>query len=188
MYVLNRIIDNDMSGLDHSKIDKAEMADQLESYQISLDGAVYTIPASYAAFTENGWNVEGVESQTLEPKKYCSAHLEKGEMKVWIEIYNPSDQDRRITDCVISQVEVQLYYGFKYLILPGNFIFEERTTVQDIIGRYGEPYETLERDNATMLTYWNQDNDGGYVVFDIMKEDGEFGPSFNSVKFRNTGD
>ena len=49
------------------------LSDDLYSFQLMLDGELYTFPMSYEDFTAMGWEYQGDENEQLSPNQYTVA-------------------------------------------------------------------------------------------------------------------
>ena len=183
VYIANRHVENDQAKRYRSTIDKVDISDELESCQVYIDGHVFTDPFSFTEFKENGWRIsDGFLEQSVEPKNIRSSiWFDKGDNKIETTVYNPSEQKQPAKVCLITKVKLELIHDIKYYILPGNFIFDRFTTMQDLIDQYGQPDERDEQEDYIRITYLPKNGGQNSVEFVIAKEDGHFSPTFSTI-------
>lgn len=171
---------------DYSDVAATDIADDLDSFQFAVDGQVFTVPFKVTELTEKGWELRG-ENGVLKPDYYAMGRVfGKGDAEIWSYIYNPTDREILYSEGVVARVELQFSHGFQYIILPGNFIFDKFTTVQEIIDQYGEPFEIKNGESSTTLSYKRGPyNIYQYIEFEIALDDGYLPPTHNRVTFVN---
>lgn len=153
-----------------------EISDDIFSGQIAFDGHVYTIPCAFSEFTENGWEFD-FEDATAEANYYIPYQtISKGDMEINIGLYNKTSETLHYSDCAVRGVYV-IPMECAQVILPGNFVFDKNTTVDDIIAQYGEPTEKYDTDNYISLTY--EKDIYQHVSFQIFKSASELDSSYN---------
>lgn len=145
-----------------------------ESFQVSLDGNIITLPALYKDFTALGWECDiDVNEETLKPGFIMvgNASLRKGDTSLsGANFINLSDQELPLSECYV--------YGFSFaydskgavdtsVVFPGGLHIG--STVDDIIAAYGDPTETDDsRSTVTKLIY--QYGEGNEITFEIDKK------------------
>ena len=149
-----------------------ELSSDPESFQVSLDGNIITLPALYSDFAELGWECDSIEGETLQPGFIMvgNASLRKGDTSLsGVNFINLSDQELPLSECYV--------YGFAFaydtkgavetsVVLPGGLHIG--STIDDITAAYGEPTEIDDsRSSVTKLIY--QFSDNNQITFEIDK-------------------
>ncbi|MDR3072662.1 MAG: hypothetical protein LBU41_04140 [Clostridiales Family XIII bacterium] len=152
-----------------------------DSFQISLDGNVLTLPALYSDFVALGWESEDIDDQTLKPgfMTIGNTSLDKGDARLaGANFINLGDKEAPLSECHVYGVSF-IYSKWNALgtsfVLPGGL--HVASTLDEIIAAYGEP---TERDDSvartTKLTYrFDEDK---YIRFEI---DNEYAPFGNQI-------
>ncbi len=171
--------DDDTSGDDTSSeevsnstpvnVDDIDIADKWDSWQIAVDGDVYTIPCDLSEFKKNGWELKNSDG-TLKSNQYTliGQTLKKGDLSISAQLVNMTDNEVAIADCQVGSVKVTLDDNVS-AVLPGGIVFDKNLTVEDVKAKYGEPDDITESEKSVTLTY-----DGGYymeVEFCFYNED-----------------
>ena len=176
-YVLNRTFEKDLSILDRSKIQKVDIADELDSCQVWIEGNLCTVPMKFNEFTDYGWKV----------KEDSSISYVKNDTEIWIGTNDPDNTTPPQDDSLITEFYISLRSGAELVILPGNFIFDKRTTVEEIIDQYGQPYELQDFGNSYHLHYKLNQSGSSFVTFFIAREDNAaISPEERTVIIRKT--
>lgn len=126
-------------------------SNDLFSFQISIDGNTYTLPCAYSEFAANGWELDGEDGTLKSNTQLIAQKLKNGDKSIMVSIYNSTSEAINYSDGAVTKVKVSLECANP--VLPGNFVFDENTTVDDVIAKYGEPNEQYDTDNGVVLTY-----------------------------------
>ncbi len=161
-HMINRIIENDQSILDRTKIPKVDIANGLESCQVYLEGNLYTLPMTFGEFTSHGWKV----------KENSYTSYVKDDKELWIGMKTAEELRQPRNDSLITELWIRFDNGFEYAILPGNFIFDKQTTAQEVIAQYGQPDEPIYDYYTHYELIYNLDESGSrYVRFSLSRPD-----------------
>lgn len=165
-------------------VEDIDIADKLDSYQIAIDGDVYTIPCDVAEFEKNGWKL-GNSDATLKKNQYTliTQAMKKGDLLISVRIINLSDNEVKLADAQVGEVQVAVLDNVS-TVLPGGFVFDQNTTVDDVKAKYGEPTDVIDDDDYVKLKY----KGGSYktVTFHFYKPESNM-TKYNSVSVENFG-
>jgi len=149
------------------------LSSEPDSFQISLDGNILTLPVLYSDFAALGWTSDDIDGETLKPGFIMvgNASLEKGDATLsGVSFINLSDKEMPLSECHV--------YGLAFaysttgavstsFVLPGGLHIG--STIDDIIAAYGEPTEKDDSsDSKTYLKY--KFGDYNYISFEIDKK------------------
>lgn len=151
----------------------ADLSSDPESFQVSLDGNIITLPALYSDFTALGWECDvNTDEETLKSgfMMVGNASLRKGDASLsGVNFINLSDQELPLSECYVCG------FSFAYdsksavaasVVFPGGLHIG--STIDDITAAYGEPTETDDsRSTATKLIY--KFGDYNEITFEIDK-------------------
>ncbi len=165
-------------------VEDIDIADKLDSYQIAIDGHVYTIPCDVAEFEKNGWKLGNADT-TLKKNQYTliTQAMKKGDMMISVRIINLSDNELKLADAQVGEVQVAVLDNVS-TVLPGGFIFDQNTTADDVKAKYGEPTDVVDDDDYVQLKY-----KGGYyktITFHFYKPESNM-TKYNKVSVENFG-
>lgn len=135
----------DSSGKPPAELDltpSAALSDDIYSFQIQLDGDVYTVPFPLQQLLDSGWEVDVDLTEVYEPLTYGTLVARKWGMIKGLHVLNNS-----LTDSLpLSDLEVG---GFDTtvedaeaglsVVLPGGITFG--ATYDEVVAAYGEPDE-----------------------------------------------
>lgn len=159
----------------------AQIAEDLFSWQVTIDGIVYTLPCDVSEFEKNGWKLEG--EGTLEKNRYTFIDIEKGEDAITVFLQNKTDKVLDYAKCPVVGVDVTLWKlkSDISVVFPGNLVVSKKLTKEEIIEKYGQPTEESDSDATYSMTYKYQNE--AYKKWDILfsKDDGEV----NSIEYKN---
>ncbi|MCL2528794.1 MAG: hypothetical protein FWE41_00415 [Coriobacteriia bacterium] len=158
-----------------------------DSFQVSLNGDLITLPALYSDFAALGWTTDRIDGETLKPGYYTigSISLKKGDTSLnSIRFINLSDTELPLSECYV--------YGFAFsydrkgavetsVVLPGGLHIG--STIDEIIAAYGEPTETAESGSRKIKLTYNFGN-GNLIEFAI---DTEQPPLNNEIRIYKRG-
>jgi hypothetical protein len=131
-----------------------DLSADLYSFQFSLNGVEYTLPCAYSVFAENGWSLDGIDGETLEPDQYTfSDKMFNGDMLVMASLVNTDSEVLPMEKCNVGKISVDSYQAEKgvKLILPNNIAVG--SAYDDVIAAYGEPTDKSDLGPITGLTY-----------------------------------
>lgn len=149
-----------------------ELSSDPESFQVSLDGNIITLPVLYTDLAALGWECDSIDGETLKPGFIMvgNASLRKGNTSLsGANFINLSDQELPLSECYV--------YGFSFaydskgavetsVVFPGGLHIG--STVEEIIAAYGEPTEIDDsRSTVTKLLY--EFGDYNKITFEIDK-------------------
>ncbi len=142
----------DVSSAPSVNVDDIDISDDWKSWQIALDGVVYTIPCDVSEFEKNGWTLDG-KDESLEPNHYTLAQkLYKGDNYIYVQVLNETSKTITTGEGKISQVDVDGDDDVS-LVLPGGLVFDKNLTVETIKAKYGEPTSEYVYDDWVALIY-----------------------------------
>lgn len=142
-----------------SKVEKNESSsqksDDLYSFEITLNGKVYTLPADYSEFEKNGWNFDSINSdKKVAPNQYTLGEVMKnGKAQVYAKLVNTEKDELPLKQCKIGGIKLDSFdskYGAT-LVLPKGISFN--STKDDVINAYGNPTRSNELDTQIYMTY-----------------------------------
>ena len=131
-----------------------DLSDDLYSFQFSLNGTVYTLPCAYSLFADNGWSIEGIDGETLEPDQYTfSQNMDNGDMLIMASLVNTNTDVLPMEECNVGNISVDNYQAEKgvKLVLPKNIAVG--SAYDDVVAAYGEPTDKSDLGPITALTY-----------------------------------
>ena len=158
------------------------IADDIFSYQIGLEGVVYTVPCKVTDLTDNGWYC--TEGDPIEAGKNDTMVIfsHGGVMQIACTVTNHTSDTIARKDGIITNLHAEVKDDMT-VTLPGHFVFSATTTVEDIIAQYGEPVKQDDLDNFIMLYYVTQYDKE--IRFAIYKKNSDYTMN-DSVTIRNT--
>ncbi len=170
--------DNDLSLLDRSKIQKVDIADELDSCQVWIEGNLCAVPMKFNEFTQYGWKV----------KEDSYGTYVKNDKELWIGMKTTGELKQPHEDSLITEFYIRFDNGFEYVILPGNFIFDKQTTAQEVINQYGQPDEPIYNYyNGYELIYHLNESGSSFIRFSIPRPDNaDTRPEYHTVIIRKT--
>lgn len=135
----------------------AVLSDDPYSFQLLLDGQLYTFPMSYADFTALGWEYQDDETAEIEPNSYSSTEVFlKGDLQAYVSMVNLGLNTLPLSECSVGGFSIDSWQFQEApnttIELPGGIVYGT-STLEDIKAAYGEPSDTYEGDLYTKLTY-----------------------------------
>ena len=133
------------------------LSDDIYSFQLMLDGELYTFPMSYEDFTAMGWEYQGDENEQLSPNQYTVAEtFAKDGLEIYVTLANLGINTASYAQCAVGGISIDPYQ-FKeapdtQLTLPGGIVYGV-STAEDIQAAYGTATDSYEGDMYTKLTY-----------------------------------
>lgn len=151
-------------------------SEDLYSFEISLNGKLYTLPEDFSEFEKNGWTIEKRKSDKIAPKKeMVCVHIKNGDAEAEVDLFNNDLDELPINKCKVGTVIVgdsDIETGTDITLPKGIKI---RSTKDEIIKAYGEPTEseeiTPEYKDAEPFTALSYRIQGGQSIeFNISNE------------------
>ena len=149
-------------------METTELSTDLFSWQISIDGVVYTLPCEFSEFEKNSWELfveEGHEDDGIMGANcHGSIEMKKGEDRITVWLQNTTDEDLEYSKCPVVEVELFLekIKSDMEVVFPNNLVASKDITKEEVIEKYGEPaeeIEAVEKDPTCALFYQHEDND-----------------------------
>ncbi len=149
------------------------LSSEPDSFQISLDGNILTLPALYSDFAALGWTCKNIEGETLKPGFIMTgnARLEKGDATLsGANFINFSDKELPLSECYVFA------FSFAYdtrgavstsFVLPGGLHIG--STIDEIIAAYGEPSERDDTSSTKTKLFYTFGDDNS-ITFEIDKK------------------
>ena len=162
--------------------------DALFTWKIKLDGVDYTLPFDVSELIANGYEIDPDKDENLNSRTYTigAPNPKKDGKSLSVQYWNPTSEAKKYSECKIGQISVEVQSEHE-IILPGNFIFDKRTTVEEIIDQYGQPYELQDFGNSYHLHYKLNQSGSSFVTFFIAREDNAaISPEERTVIIRKT--
>ena len=149
-------------------METTELSTDLFSWQISIDGVVYTLPCEFSEFEKNGWELfveeEHEDDGIMGTNCHGSIEMKKGEDRITVWLQNTTDEDLEYSKCPVVEVELFLekIKSDMEVVFPNNLVASKDITKEEVIEKYGEPaeeIEAVEKDPTCALFYQHEDND-----------------------------
>ena len=149
-------------------METTELSTDLFSWQISIDGVVYTLPCEFSEFEKNGWELfveeEHEDDGIMGANCHGSIEMKKGEDRITVWLQNTTDEDLEYSKCPVVEVELFLekIKSDMEVVFPNNLVASKDITKEEVIEKYGEPaeeIEAVEKDPTCALFYQHEDND-----------------------------
>lgn len=134
-----------------------ELSDDVYSFQVKLNGEVYSFPMSYADFTAKGWECDEEDAATeVQPNTYGTVTFRNGYLSIYTDVLNLGINTAPASECSIGGFSMDDYQYEKApettLELPGGIVYGQ-SSLDDIIAAYGTPSDTYEGDLYTKVSY-----------------------------------
>ena len=126
---------------------------ELYSFQAELNGVVYQLPMLYEVLEADGWIGRGDFTDTLNPNTLTNVSLEKDGIRMSAGLVNLDVNVLEFNECYIfrfSTDQVDAQKGLS-LILPGGITIG--STLEDVVGAYGDPTRTNESTDSVTYNY-----------------------------------
>lgn len=130
-------------------------SDDLYSFEITLNGQSYSLPADCSEFEKNGWSFDSIKSdKKIAPNQYTLSEVMKnGKAQVYAKLVNNGKNELPLKECKIGGIKLDSFdakYGAT-LVLPKGISFD--STKDDVIKAYGNPTSISEKETQTYMTY-----------------------------------
>lgn len=134
-----------------------ELSDDIYSFQVKLDGELYSFPMSFADFTARGWECdESDAAMEVQPNTYGTVTFRKGYLAIYADVLNLGINTSPASECSIGGFSLDEYQYEKApettLELPGGIVYGQ-SSLDDITAAYGTPSDTYESDLYTKVSY-----------------------------------
>ncbi|MGN1480687.1 hypothetical protein [Porcipelethomonas sp.] len=134
----------------------ANLSDDIFNFEIALDGEVYSIPMSYKDFTENGWILDGDDTEKLKGNQYTLSEVfEKEDFKISCQIINLDDDEKPLSECYIGKISIDSYdlKDTNHTAEILNGIKVNVSSMDNVDASLGEPDDKYEGDSIIIYTY-----------------------------------
>ncbi len=131
------------------------LSDDIYSFQLKLDGDVYTFPMSYADFLAYGWEYRE-DDMELAPNQYSGEAFYKGNLRAYVELINTGINTVPYSECMVGGIEIDSYDSEDAPDTTIEFakgVTYGTSTLDDVKAAYGEASDVYEGDLYTKLTY-----------------------------------
>ena len=137
-----------------SSADEKTLSDDLFSYELSIDGHVYSLPCPVSEFEEHGWVID--DDREIKPgdpfKVFLLERADNDEIFLGAELYNPTSERVAPSGSFVVGVYLQPDKGYD-VILPGGFAFDSSISYDDIMKQYGEADSTFDEESYIARYY-----------------------------------
>lgn len=137
--------------------DSEALSDDIYSFQLKLNGELYTFPMSCADFIARGWECSDEDaSYEIEPNSYMSIVFKKDGLKVYATVYNLGLNTVSAADASLGGISMDSWQfedaPETVMELPGGITYNV-STLDDITAAYGPASDTYEGERYTKLSY-----------------------------------
>ncbi len=143
---------------------EVNLSDDLYSFELALNGVVYTLPAPFAQFAQNGWTGENLTSKSLNPSSMTLLDVvANGPQQIYISFCNNAMDVLPYDQCNVGSISLdrtQASAGAQ-LVLPKGISLG--ATYEAVVAAYGQPTDLFDSGTAKSLTYQS----GTYSVVTI---------------------
>lgn len=135
------------------------LSDDISTYQIQINDCVMEFPMEYSTLLLKGWSVNtlyGNDTSPLSSDDYAMVQFVRGDIQLGFLVFNPDVSTRKVKDCVIAGVEVNLldYSEDDVIKLPKDVTIGV-TGLDEVLTIMGEPDKTDEfRSDDVKVDYW----------------------------------
>ena len=138
-----------------SPTESTALSDDLYSFQIQINGVLYTLPSTWADFEANGWAYAEDADQTIKPNQYTfSTKLENGDVEIYAFFVNFSQNVIKVTEGHVGGVRIAkdiLEKGGSAVLPKG--IELGKASKEEVVAAYGQPSDSFEGDLYDKMTY-----------------------------------
>ena len=157
---------DDTDDIDPALFTLPELPGDVYSFAAELDGVVYSLPAPYAVFAQNGWLIRNIDLRTIviEAGKVELVEMINGENIIHMGLINNTGDEIALIDCEVGSFvysESHARSGTRFT-LPGGV--KLGSGYDEIVGRYG--VESIQTDYvwALIIQYKEQNS---WLEFEI---------------------
>lgn len=134
-----------------------EMSDELYDFTVKIDGTVYTVPAQLSDFLNSGWkySYDNPEETDVAGENFESASFENEKGTLRFSVINLSGNTKKFKDCKIGTLDYSFSEWNNCIIelAKGLVLEKDKTTVQNVLDKLGEPTENRTSEYGTTLNY-----------------------------------
>lgn len=152
------------------------LSENVEDYQIQLDGQVYAMPVPVSVLAADGWEIDESQSDEFIKAGYFGwVTLRKGGQEIRETVVNPENYATVPANCWVEELEVGGYSLEAEGVLPGGIsIGMPEQDFLAVLDGAGMDYEVEEHDDYTYYTYNKKDYSQCFQVMVYTGEDGYF--------------
>ncbi len=137
--------------------EEEELSDDIYSFQLEMDGELYTFPMSFADFTAMGWEYQGDAEEQMGPNQYTvGERFQKGDAEVYASLVNLGINTVTFAEASVGGMSMDPYQfedaPDTQIVFPGGIVFGQ-ATAEDIEAAYGKPSDVYEGDMYTKMNY-----------------------------------
>ena len=151
---------------------KGKYSDAIRSGEFRLDGVEYKLPADYAEFSANGWELEEVihtEDEMVDAGDMKYIYMTKGKNKVAVMLTNNGESQVPMKDCKVTNLTVKGNEVEDKDILKIGDVSVADIGSAAMIEAFGNPdYESKEKDYE--FYSYRSDSVGQTVYISIWKD------------------
>lgn len=128
-----------------------ELGEDLLTFRVKLDGAIYQLPAPVQAFVDNGWKLGSIGETKIAARDayFFGVELRKGGLNMSTALYNDDAKAMIPEYCLISEVEASADSGLTLELPKGITLGMDKAALEQALE--GEAYEASE---SSMFTYY----------------------------------
>ena len=168
--------------------DSVNTSSEIYEFKINLFGDTYTLPAELEEFKNNGWtyaNNDNPESKDVNANGYATCDVLKDGKRITLTVINLGTNTKKFGDCKVGSIDCTFSSANDMTFNLANKLNATKdTTVDDVIGKFGEATKTINGDSGTTLRYeketyvyyvftFNTEGKLTYVDIRNWKNDGE---------------
>lgn len=132
------------------------ISDDIYSFQMQLDGDLYTFPMPYKDFLACGWEYRDSEDTELAPDTYTGEYFYKDNLRAYVDLINTGINTAPYSECVVGGLSIDSY-DFEdapetTIVFPKGVTYGT-ATLDDVKAAYGEPSDSYKGDLYTKLSY-----------------------------------
>ncbi len=133
----------------------AALSDDLYSFQIQLNGAVYALPGTLADFEANGWAYAEEADEEIKPNQYIfGMKLKNGDVEISASFINFSQNVVKATEGHVGGLDISkdILENGGSAVLPKG-IELGKATKEDVVSAYGQLSDSYDGDLYEKMTY-----------------------------------
>ena len=144
-----------------------ELTDDVYSFATELDGIVYSLPAPYSVFKENGWTAKNTDmDETITGGEFELIEMHNGGHTIYMGFINNSDIDLTLDGCDIGMLHINKNDAGSgtRLTLPGGLAIG--AAYEEIIEKYGPETKRSDYDWGIISLQYNEQDSGLEIELD----------------------
>jgi hypothetical protein len=169
----------------------AELGDDFASFNVEIDGDLYTLPAPVSAFVANGWEIADNSRDMLPERTSTSISLVKDNKRLSsVTAANYSENLMYIENCFVTNVTSRQYsssYDKVVFTIPGGIT--GGMSEEDFLAIAGDSFERHEYSNTEDSWYYKfaagNSQYRNYIEVVINKEDGSETATVGTIEMDN---